>query len=53
MTIQSYLDSRMAKVSSELADIERDLTGCIQPADWTEFSTRASKRLDKAYAAFC
>jgi SpoVK/Ycf46/Vps4 family AAA+-type ATPase len=53
MTIQSYLDSRIAKASSELADIERDLTGCIQPADWTAFSTRASKRLDKAYAAFC
>ena len=46
MTIQTYLDNRMAKVGSELADVERDLAGCIQPADWTEFSTRASKRLD-------
>lgn len=53
MTIQTYLDSRMAKVGSELADVERDLTGCIQPADWTEFSARATKRMDKAYAAFC
>ena len=53
MTIQSYLDSRMAKVGSELADVELDLTGCIQPADWTEFSARASKQMDKAYAAFC
>jgi SpoVK/Ycf46/Vps4 family AAA+-type ATPase len=53
MTIQTYLDSRMAKVGSELADVERDLTGCIQPADWTEFSARATKKMDKAYAAFC
>ena len=53
MTIQTYLDSRMAKVGSELADVERDLAECIQPADWTEFSARASKKLDKAYAAFC
>lgn len=40
-------------VGSELADVERALTGCIQPADWTEFSARASKKMDKAYAAFC
>jgi SpoVK/Ycf46/Vps4 family AAA+-type ATPase len=53
MTIQTYLDSRMAKVGSELADVERDFTGCIQPADWTEFSARATKKMDKAYAAFC
>jgi len=53
MTIQTYLDSRMAKVGSELADVERNLTGCIQPSDWTEFSARASKKLDKAYAGFC
>ena len=53
MTIQTYLDSRMAKVGSELADVERDLTRCIQPADWTEFSARATKKMDKAYAAFC
>src|ERR1039458_6240331 len=53
MTIQTYLDSRIAKVGSELADVERDLTGCIQPADWTEFAARASKKMDKAYAAFC
>ncbi len=53
MTIQTYLDNRMVKVGSELADVDLDLTGCIQPADWTEFSARASKKLDKAYAAFC
>jgi len=53
MTIQTYLDNRMVKVGSELADVELDLTGCIQPADWTEFSARAGKKLDKAYAAFC
>jgi hypothetical protein len=53
MTIQTYLDSRMAKVGSELADVERDLAGCIQPSDWTEFSARAGKKLDKAYAGFC
>ena len=53
MTIQTYLDGRMAKVGSELADVERDLAGCIQPADWTEFSARASKKMDKAYASFC
>src|ERR1035441_9130123 len=53
MTIQTYLDSRMAKVGSELADVERALTGCIQPSDWTAFSARASKKLDKAYAGFC
>src|ERR1017187_1130242 len=53
MTIHTYLDSRMAKVGSELADVERNLTGCIQPSDWTEFSARASKKLDKAYAGFC
>ena len=53
MTIQTYLDSRMAKVGCELADVERDLAGCIQQTDWTEFSNRASKRMDKAYASFC
>ena len=53
MTIQTYLDNRMVKVGSELADVDLDLTGCIQPADWTEFSARASKKLDQAYAAFC
>jgi SpoVK/Ycf46/Vps4 family AAA+-type ATPase len=53
MTIQTYLENRVAKVGSELADVERDLAGCIQPAEWTAFSARASKKLDKAYAAFC
>src|ERR1035441_7985036 len=53
MTIQTYLDNRMAKVGSELTDVERDLAGCIQQTDWTEFSNRASKRVDKAYASFC
>ena len=53
MTIQTYLDSRMAKVGSELADVERDLAGCIQQTEWTEFSNRASKSMDKAYASFC
>ena len=53
MTIQTYLDCRMEKVGSELADVERDLAGCIQPSNWTEFSARASKKLDKAYAGFC
>jgi len=53
MTIQSYLDSRMTKVEGELADVERDLAGCVQPSDWTEFSARAGKKLDKAYAGFC
>jgi len=40
MTIQTYLDSRMAKVGSELADVERDLAECIQPATGPILCTR-------------
>ena len=53
MTIQTYLENRLAKVEKEFAGVGRDLSECIQPADWVEFSAAATKRLEQAYRAFC
>jgi SpoVK/Ycf46/Vps4 family AAA+-type ATPase len=53
MTIQTYLENRLAKVETEFAGVGRDLSECIQPADWVEFSAAATKRLEQAYRAFC
>jgi len=43
----------MVKVGSELADVDLDLTGCIQLLTGRSSPRAASKKLDKAYAAFC
>ena len=53
MNVGTYIENQIAELEAELSDKRVELASCIQPADWTAFSTSAAKKLDKAYESFC